>query len=91
MIANEPPHFLLFVNAPAYCADNYLAYLKNALRSAFDFTGLPLVVTLRARPKKVVAFHTESRSRSGKSGGRSPHRPGTRSKSGRGPRAESRK
>ncbi|QSH42202.1 ribosome biogenesis GTPase Der [Lentisphaerota bacterium ZTH] len=62
MIKSEPPHFLLFVNNPKYCAANYLAYLKNSLRAAFDFTGLPLIVELRARPKKVASFHTVGRS-----------------------------
>ena len=66
MVANEPPNFLMFVNNPKYCAANYLAYLKNALRSAFDFTGLPIIIMLRARPKKVVSFHTEGRSSKGK-------------------------
>ncbi len=68
MIANEPPRFLMFVNNPEYCAANYLAYLKNALRTAFDFTGLPIVITLRARPKKITSFHTEGRA-SGKKPG----------------------
>ena len=66
MVANEPPNFLMFVNDPKYCAANYLAYLKNALRSAFDFTGLPIIIMLRARPKKVASFHTEGRSPNGK-------------------------
>ena len=66
MVANEPPNFLMFVNNPKYCAANYLAYLKNALRSAFDFTGLPIIIMLRARPKKVASFHTEGRSSKGK-------------------------
>jgi GTP-binding protein len=52
----------MFVNNPKYCAANYLAYLKKALRTAFDFTGLPIIIMLRARPKKVVSFHTEGRS-----------------------------
>lgn len=68
MVANEPPRFILFVNEPKYCADNYLNYLKKALRSAFDFTGLPIVVTLRARPKKVSSFHTAGRSVKNKPG-----------------------
>ena len=59
MIGNGPPKFLLFVNQPAYCADNYLIFLKNCLRQAFDFTGLPIVVELRARPKKVASIRTE--------------------------------
>ena len=48
MVANEPPNFLMFVNNPKYCAANYLAYLKNALRSAFDFTEYVSFVTTLA-------------------------------------------
>ena len=66
MVASEPPNFLMFVNNPKYCAPNYLAYLKNALRAAFDFTGLPIIIMLRARPKKIESFHTEGRSSQGK-------------------------
>ncbi len=61
MIGSEPPKFLLFVNDPKYCAPNYLTYLKNALRSAFDFTGLPIILELRARPKKVASFYSPER------------------------------
>ena len=56
-----PPRFLLFVNKAANCAPNYLAYLKNSLRQAFDLTGLPIILELRDRPKKVVNFHTAGR------------------------------
>ncbi len=63
MVGMVPPKFLLFVNNPDYCAANYLTYLKNSLRAAFDLTGLPIVVELRARPKKVESFHSPERSR----------------------------
>ncbi|MEG1980497.1 MAG: ribosome biogenesis GTPase Der, partial [Victivallaceae bacterium] len=59
MVSSMPPKFLLFVNEPKYCADNYIAYLKRYLRQSFDFTGQPLEIELRARPKKVASFHTE--------------------------------
>ncbi|MFA7231437.1 MAG: ribosome biogenesis GTPase Der [Victivallaceae bacterium] len=58
MVSTEPPKFLIFVNDPKLCAQNYLVYLKNSLRHAFDFTGLPLVISLRARPKKVESIRT---------------------------------
>lgn len=58
MIGCEPPKFLLFVNRAEYCAENYLLFLKNCLRQAFDFTGLPIVVELRARPKNVESIRT---------------------------------
>ncbi len=61
MTGQMPPRFLLFVNKSANCAPNYLAYLRNTLRQAFDLTGLPIILELRDRPKKVVNFHTPSR------------------------------
>ncbi len=74
-VATEPPKFLLFVNDKKYCADNYLAYLRNALRSAFDFTGLPIVLELRSRPKKVESVHTPSRSTPGRPARKSGSKP----------------
>ena len=61
MIGTAPPKFLIFVNQPKYCADNYLTFLKNTLRNAFDFSGSPIEIELRARPKKVVSFHDPKR------------------------------
>ncbi len=63
MVGSEPPKFLLFVNNPEYCAPNYLTYLKNSLRGAFDLTGLPILLELRARPKKVQSFFSPERTR----------------------------
>ena len=70
MVGTAPPRFLLFVNDPKYCAPNYLAFLRNTLREAFDLTGLPLQLELRARPKKVMSFHTPgpARNRRGRKG-----------------------
>ena len=62
MIASKPPKFLLFVNNPKNCAPEYLAYLKRSLREALDYTGFPIQLTLRARPKKVEGFHDPARS-----------------------------
>jgi len=59
MIGTRPPRFLLFVNDPKFCAPNYLNFLKNTLREKFDFTGMPIELELRARPKKIASFHTE--------------------------------
>lgn len=59
MVGMTPPKVLLFVNNPKYCADNYLAFLKNTLRQAFDLTGVPLELELRARPKKVESIRRE--------------------------------
>ncbi len=68
MVGTRPPRFVLFVNRPDNCAPNYLSYLRNALRQAFDYTGFPIILELKARPKKIDGFHTPSPARS--SGGR---------------------
>ncbi len=61
MTAHVPPHFLLFVNKAANCATNYKAYLAGELRKAFGFVGVPVLIELRDRPKKVMNFHTPGR------------------------------
>ena len=61
MTAHTPPHFLMFVNKAANCAPNYKAYLAGELRKAFGFIGVPVLLDLRDRPKKVVNFHTPGR------------------------------
>ena len=61
-ICDLPPRFLLFVNNPAYCAPNYLAYLRNEMRQAFGLTGLPVELVLRAKPRKIDSFHSPGRS-----------------------------
>ncbi len=63
MVGTRPPEFLLFVNKTENCAPNYQIYLRNALREAFDYTGFPISVKLRARPKKVEGFHTATPAR----------------------------
>ena len=59
MIGMTPPRILLFVNNPKYCADNYLAFLRNVVRNAFDLSGLPIEIELRERPKKVLSIRSE--------------------------------
>ena len=59
MVGMTPPRIRLFVNNPAYCADNYLAFLTRTVRNAFDLSGLPVELELRARPKKVVSIRSE--------------------------------
>ena len=54
MVGMAPPRILLFVNNPKYCAENYLAFLKNTVREAFDLSGVPIEIELRERPKKVT-------------------------------------
>lgn len=59
MAGMMPPKIVIFVNNPKFCADNYLAFLKNVLRRSFDLTGLPIEIELRARPKKIESIRTE--------------------------------
>ncbi|MBE6368655.1 MAG: ribosome biogenesis GTPase Der [Lentisphaerae bacterium] len=61
MTNHVPPHFLLFVNKAANCAPNYKAYLAGEMRKAFGFIGVPVLIDLRDRPKKVTNFHTPGR------------------------------
>jgi GTPase len=56
MVSNNPPRFVMFVNNPKLCAAHYLGYLNNYLRKALDFTGLPIEIFLRERPKKVASI-----------------------------------
>ncbi len=59
MIGRRPPKILLFVNNPKNCAEHYKTFLKNILRQAFDLSGLPIELELRARPKKVESIRRE--------------------------------
>ncbi|MBO5721772.1 MAG: hypothetical protein J6S19_01540, partial [Lentisphaeria bacterium] len=61
MTNHTPPHFLLFVNKAANCAPNYKAYLAGEMRKAFGFVGVPVLIEMRDRPKKVANFHTPGR------------------------------
>ena len=59
MVGRKPPKILMFVNNPKNCADHYRTFLKNTLRQAFDLSGLPIELELRARPKKVESIRRE--------------------------------
>lgn len=56
MTGHVPPCFTLFVNSPELCAPHYLSYLNNYIRKSFDFTGLPIHIRLKARPKTEIVF-----------------------------------
>ena len=45
----NPPTFVLFVNDINLMTDNYLRYLENNLRKAFDFTGTPIHIKLKCK------------------------------------------
>ncbi len=45
----KPPTFILFVNDAAYLHFSYERYLKNQIRQAFGFRGVPVKIQLRKR------------------------------------------
>ncbi len=44
-----PPHFVLFVNKAELMTDTYKKYIVNQLRVSYEFTGAPIVFTLKGR------------------------------------------
>jgi GTP-binding protein len=44
-----PPEFVLFVNDPRLVSDGYVRYLEAQVRKVRPYTGLPIILTLRAR------------------------------------------
>mgnify|MGYP001756722561 FL=1 len=49
-VKNCPPHFIFFVNDPERVTDGYKRYLFNHLRKEFDFLGVPLHSSIKAKP-----------------------------------------
>ncbi len=47
-----PPLFVLFTNYPRDVPENYIRYLANGFRDAWDFTGSIIRIKLRARRKE---------------------------------------
>jgi GTP-binding protein len=47
-----PPHFILFVNDEKLMKKNYLKYLENYIRHAFELDGTPIKITCRGRGEK---------------------------------------
>jgi GTP-binding protein len=47
-----PPHFVVMSNAPESIHFSYQRYVKNQLRGAFDFEGVPVRVAYRARRRR---------------------------------------
>ncbi|MCQ2380266.1 MAG: ribosome biogenesis GTPase Der [Victivallaceae bacterium] len=61
LVGSRPPRILMFVNRPDLAPDSYVTYLRKRIRTAFDLEGMPVEVELRARPKTIRSFHTQSR------------------------------
>lgn len=47
----RPPTFTLFANQPGALPDDYVRYLANGLRQAFDLPGTPIRIALRKSAK----------------------------------------
>jgi GTP-binding protein len=47
----HPPEFVLFVNDPRSMTETYRRYLEARIREAEPYPGLPIILTLRARPR----------------------------------------
>ena len=48
----HPPKFILFVNYPQLMVDSYKKYLYNQFREMYAFTGVPLTMHLKGKPKR---------------------------------------
>ena len=49
-----PPTFVLFVNDTTLMQDNYLRYLENAIRKAFNFEGTPIRIVLKCKKEEDI-------------------------------------
>ena len=56
MTGSRPPKIKMFVNAKENAAPNYISFLKRQLRGAFELTGVPLILDVVPRPKKVESI-----------------------------------
>lgn len=45
----RPPTFVLFTNAPELVHFSYVRYLENLIRTAYDFSGTPILIQLKKR------------------------------------------
>lgn len=50
-VAIQPPKFILFVNYPNLMTDSYKKYLYNQFRETYGFTGVPISLHLKGKPK----------------------------------------
>lgn len=50
-VAIQPPKFILFVNNPTLMTEAYRKYLYNQFREEYGFTGVPITLHLKGKPK----------------------------------------
>lgn len=49
-----PPTFVLFVNDTSLMPDNYLRYLENSIRKAFNFEGTPIRIVTKCKKEEDI-------------------------------------
>ena len=50
-VQEQPPKFILFVNYPNLMIESYKKYLYNQFRETYGFTGVPILMHLKGKPK----------------------------------------
>jgi GTPase len=47
----NPPRFILFVNNPTLMTETYKKYIYNQFRETYSFSGVPILMHLKGKPK----------------------------------------
>jgi GTP-binding protein len=47
----QPPMFIVFVNYPHLMVESYKKYLYNQFRDTYSFSGVPIIMHLKGKPK----------------------------------------
>ncbi|NOQ50044.1 MAG: ribosome biogenesis GTPase Der [Mycoplasmataceae bacterium] len=47
------PHFIIFSNHPKYLHFSYLRFIENQIRKIFDFTGIPIKITVKKKNQDI--------------------------------------
>jgi len=79
----RPPTFLFFCSNPGAVQDAYRRYLENKLREAFDFSGTPIRIRLRARGDRDDSSRPSTPPSDGAERGRGRQRRGSRKRAQR--------
>jgi GTP-binding protein len=43
------PLFMFYCNLPQYVSESYKRFLENKIRERYDFSGVPIVVSMRKK------------------------------------------
>jgi GTP-binding protein len=50
-VGTEPPEFVVFVNHPGGLKDAHLRFIERSLRERFSFSGTPIRLFVKGRPR----------------------------------------